>query len=168
MNYLGMLYYHGQGVILQPELGFDQFILAATCGDADACNNAGLCLERGIGAEKNLLEAMKYYRVGSERGSSSAMYNLGFLLAKRAIDMYALAYTSSYQANEKNKLTLRAFQERGIIPVDERGSSTLMNESEIVMQHGISWLRASMERGVVDAAYQLGYIMEQVLKHAPR
>ena len=65
LNNLGLMYFHGKGVIKQPEIAYQKFIQASQWGDADACNNAGICLEQGIGIEKSIHDALRYYHLGA-------------------------------------------------------------------------------------------------------
>ena len=50
----------------------------ADAGNADAAFDWAWCLEKGIGTEENIEEAVKYYRQAAEYGDSLAMQNLGF------------------------------------------------------------------------------------------
>ena len=195
INHMGLLYYHGDGVIRQPELSFEYFVTAANSGDQDACNNAAVCLERGVGTEKNLLEAMYYYHLSARKGSANAMYSLGFLFIKRAIGMYSLVSANdsrltnrlgagliandfTIQSKDKNRMILRSFIESGIIDNSiiktiSSTSNTRTNQQEIfyevdvIMSNGLYWMRRAVEGGIYDAAFQLGQIYEQGLGGLP-
>lgn len=52
-------------MIKQPELAYQYFVQAMHSGDADACYNAGMCLELGVGCDKNVLESLVYYHLGA-------------------------------------------------------------------------------------------------------
>lgn len=49
------------------ELAYQYFITAVASGDDDACTNAAICLERGVGTEKNVLDAMSMYHLGASK-----------------------------------------------------------------------------------------------------
>ena len=80
-----MLYFHGKGIKQDLERAFSLFITAAKSGDKDANNNAGNCLEQGIGTELRPSLALYYYTKGAEQDSIQAMYSLGFLLIRSSV-----------------------------------------------------------------------------------
>lgn len=51
-------------------------------GDTDAAFDWAWCLEKGIGTEENIEEAVKYYRQAAESGDTIALGNAGALLAQ--------------------------------------------------------------------------------------
>ena len=67
------------------ERAFSLFVSAAKSGDKDANNNAGTCLEQGIGTELRPSAALFYYTKGAEQDSAQAMYSLGYLLIKSSV-----------------------------------------------------------------------------------
>lgn len=58
------------------------FKLAHGHRHAGATFNLGLCYECGVGVEKDLRKAMRYYRDASALGHAKAMYNLGIFYAQ--------------------------------------------------------------------------------------
>ena len=70
---------------LDLERAFSLFVSAAKSGDKDANNNAGTCLEQGIGTELRPSAALFYYTKGAEQDSAQAMYSLGYLLIKSSV-----------------------------------------------------------------------------------
>lgn len=175
-NMLGLLYFHGKGVIQQPETAFRHFITSASFGCADAYCNAGVCFERGIGTEKNINDAMKYYHLGASRGSGQAMYSLGFILSKKSISMHDKILRSSKDGGSgrqksKNAELLRRFMKGGLLPAESLTAdcdpSTDYFEVNIVSKAGAVWLRKASEHGVVDAGFQLGQMYEQGLAGFP-
>ncbi|MEI8248806.1 MAG: tetratricopeptide repeat protein, partial [Lentisphaerota bacterium] len=51
-------------------------------GNADAQYNLGLCLKKGDGVEKNLVEAVKWFRKAAVQGHAQGQLNLGVCLKK--------------------------------------------------------------------------------------
>jgi len=89
-NKLGVLHFQGHGVARDLDKAFELFTLAATAGDKDANNNAGLWIEQhggGAGASGGAAQrALVFYERGAALGSAQAMYSLGYLKLRRAID----------------------------------------------------------------------------------
>lgn len=46
------------------------------CGNIDAVFNLAMCYYRGIGTEKNVQEALKWFKNAAEQGDDQAMYNI--------------------------------------------------------------------------------------------
>jgi len=57
---------------------FQELIKQAEQGDAIAQANLGYYFHIGEGVEKNLEEAVKWYRKGAEQGNSDGEFNLGY------------------------------------------------------------------------------------------
>lgn len=85
MNRLGLLYFHGKGTVQNLERSFSLFLSAARAGDRDANNNAGSCLEQGLGTEMRPAAALVYYLKGAEMDSPQAMFSLGYLLIRSSV-----------------------------------------------------------------------------------
>lgn len=60
-------------------LAYAEFLAAANEGHLDSQFNVALMHENGIGVEKDLKEALAWYRKASLKGSSAAQFNLGVL-----------------------------------------------------------------------------------------
>jgi TPR repeat protein len=56
---------------------FEDTKVKAEQGDANAQSNLGFCYESGRGVEKNVAEAVKWYRKAAEQTNAYAQYNLG-------------------------------------------------------------------------------------------
>ena len=54
---------------------------AADKGDADAQKNLGVMYKSGTGVEKDLVEAVKWFRKAADRGNVSAQFALGLMYA---------------------------------------------------------------------------------------
>ena len=85
MNRLGLLYFNGKGTVQNLERSFSLFLSAARAGDRDANNNAGSCLEQGLGTEMRPAAALVYYQRGAEMDSPQAMFSLGYLLIRSSV-----------------------------------------------------------------------------------
>eukprot|EP00808_Paulinella_micropora_P025532 g2553.t1 len=59
------------------ERGAHYYLLAAEQGHVLAQNRLGMCHEAGTGIERNLQEAVGWFRKAAEQGDASAQYNLG-------------------------------------------------------------------------------------------
>ena len=86
-------------------IAYEMFILAAKGGCVDACHNAGFCLEKGIGTEININEAIKYYEKGAKWGSAKAMTGLGYLLLQRGIKLVRYARIDSRTSSRVGNLS---------------------------------------------------------------
>jgi len=146
---------------------FSLFSMAAKNGQPDAYNGLGLCYEAGVGTESNLSLAIVNYRLGAKLGSSQAMYNLGYLLVKNAIEVL------DDRKDKEGKLQQRGQRQpspsRSHMPsspvrkADFELFSELGIRVEDALSEGIHWLRAASENRVADAAFQLGRLYEQSL-----
>ena len=61
MNCLACLYYYGFGVEESDDEAFRLWKAAAEAGEGGALENLAFCYETGVGTEKNLEEAEKWY-----------------------------------------------------------------------------------------------------------
>lgn len=78
-------------------------------GNAEAQYSLGVCYRCGDGVEKNVEEAVKWYRKSAEQGYARAQHNLGicYYNADGVIqnNVKALAWVSAAYANGDNKAT---------------------------------------------------------------
>ena len=78
-------------------------------GNAEAQYSLGVCYRCGDGVEKNLEEAIKWYRKAAEQGYAKAQYNLAvcYYNADGVIqnNVKALAWASAAYANGDNEAT---------------------------------------------------------------
>jgi TPR repeat protein len=152
---------------------FSLYSIAAKNGQNEAFNGLGLCYEAGIGIEGNLSFALLHYRLGAKGGSSQAMYNLGYLLIKNAIDVIDNAKLRKKKV-VPSTISTDFFSSSSLLPSspsrDGREEGNVDHELLIdigipvdeALQEGIHWLRAAAENQVSDAAFQLGRLYEQV------
>ena len=76
-KFLSIIFIIFVSVILSFAANIDELKKAAEQGDAQAQYNLGNCYAFGKGVEKNLSEAVKWYRKAAEQGDAQAQYNLG-------------------------------------------------------------------------------------------
>lgn len=67
-NYLGVLFYEGQGVTKDLGEAVKWFRRGARQGNAQACQNLGICCQAGLGVAKDLPKAMELFRQAVEGG----------------------------------------------------------------------------------------------------
>lgn len=147
---------------------FSLYTIASKSGEADAFNGLGLCYEGGIGTDPNLSMSIYNYRLGAEKGSAKAMYNLGYLLVKNAIEVIDTMKKMKFRSSNK-------------IPILDSESSQLdhlvtavtlygdpsgiyeehSSRADIELREGIRYLRSAAECKIDDAFYQLGRLYEQ-------
>lgn len=78
-------------------------------GNAEAQYSLGVCYRCGDGVEKNLEEAIKWYKKAAEQGYAKAQYNLGICYYNGdgviQNNVKALAWVSAAYANGDNEAT---------------------------------------------------------------
>ncbi|MCL7998019.1 peptidoglycan-binding protein [Brucella sp. 21LCYQ03] len=129
---------------------------AAITGDARALFEIGNRYMEGLGVEKNLTEAAKWYEKSAARGFAPALYRLGNLNEKglgmprnltRAIDWYQQAAKDGNASAMHNLAVLFA----------SGASGSPDNVS------AVRWFTEAAERGVKDSQYNLGILAAQGL-----
>lgn len=75
-NYLGDMYYYGQGVPENNEEAFHWYKLSADAGDKFSCNQVGDMYLFGEGTEKNLQLSFQYHKNAADLGSRDSQYRL--------------------------------------------------------------------------------------------
>jgi TPR repeat protein len=161
-----LLFYSKTQFVGTRQKAFSLFSMAARNGSPEAFNGLGLCYESGIGVEMNLISAIVAYRQGAKLGNSQAMYNLGYLLVKNAIEIM-----DENSAKNKTKKTTRLSNK--VINNDLGAEEEEIDEIELfselgirvedALKEGIHWLRAAAENQIPDAAFQLGRLYEQAI-----
>ncbi|KAG0227391.1 hypothetical protein BGW42_002981 [Actinomortierella wolfii] len=97
---LGMSFMKGWGVAKDKTIGFNYFKIAADLGDADSQNEVALCYQDGIGTEKDMFQAAKYYRLAAKQGAGQ-MGNQW--IWKPKYDQYCNAEAAAAQSVEQRK-----------------------------------------------------------------
>lgn len=76
-KFIALIFITFLSVISSFAANIDELKKAAEQGDAKAQFNLGGCYAFGNGVEKNLCEAVKWYRKAAEQGHAKAQFNLG-------------------------------------------------------------------------------------------
>ncbi|KAF9974634.1 hypothetical protein BGZ73_001897 [Actinomortierella ambigua] len=97
---LGMSFMKGWGVTKDKTIGFNYFKIAADLGDADSQNEVALCYQDGIGTDKDMFQAAKYYRLAAKQGAGQ-IGNQWIWKAK--YDQYCNAEAAAAQSVEKRQ-----------------------------------------------------------------
>ena len=76
-KFIALIFITFLSVISSFAANIDELKKAAEQGDAQAQYNLGVCYANGNGVEKNLSEAVKWWRKAAEQGFAQAQFNLG-------------------------------------------------------------------------------------------
>ena len=148
-KFLSIIFIIFVSVILSFAANIDELKKAAEQGDAQAQHNLGLCYANGIGVEKNLSEAVKWYRKAAEQGDAQAQFNLGVCYANgdgveknptEAVKWWRKAAEQGVAQAQYNLGICYAF-----------GKGVEKNPTEAV-----KWWRKAAEQGDAQAQYNLG------------
>ena len=148
-KFLSIIFIIFVSVILSFAANIDELKKAAEQGDAQAQCNLGLCYAFGYGVEKNLSEAVKWWRKAAEQGYAQAQCNLGISYANgdgveknptEAVKWYRKAAEQGYAPAQCNLGVFYAF-----------GNGIEKNLSEAV-----KLLRKAAEQGYAQAQFNLG------------
>ena len=166
MNQLGLLYFYGHESVVPKdrERAYALFVDAARGGSSSACCNMGICLEMGAGVSLNIPSAIAAYGAGARLGSTRAMYNLGYLLVRGALDASALAKGGGGHLNMMTETAsgLRFSRDDQQSYRSLWAQQVMEQDSVQSLAEGIRWLRAAADGGVGEAGYQLGRLYEKV------
>jgi TPR repeat protein len=165
--HLGNLYSKGK-IYGNKADAFNYLQKAAIAGQTDAYNGLGMCYEKGMGVAANSVLALENYRISAKHGSKIGMYNLGYLLVQNAIvmrsDLHRLrppAFPASAVAADTPKHLLSV----EMVTQEDEEYYLQRELLESTLREGIHWLRAASENRMMDAAFQLGRLYEQVKLH---
>jgi TPR repeat protein len=96
LNSLGNIYYKGDHLKQNLSLARECYQLAAKLGNADAMHNCGMCFEFGKGVDKNLDQAMIFYKRASEKYHPEGITNQAILLIKTNTENEKNLYKKAY------------------------------------------------------------------------
>ena len=127
---------------------FESNLKAAEAGDISAQSNLGFMYAKGIGVEKNIDEAIKWYRKAAENGHLNSQFNLGVIYAKgRGVDQnYHEAFKWYKMAAEQNDKTALVT----VAMMLAKGIGTEKNEKDAV-----NWYYRAATQGHINAQYTL-------------
>ncbi len=78
-NFLGQMYYNGEGVSQNYSEAFKWYKLSAEQGESDSQFELAWMYDKGEGVPQNYKQAVKWYRLVAEGGNSAAQNNLGVM-----------------------------------------------------------------------------------------
>jgi hypothetical protein len=174
--HLGQLFLQGNGsMMVNRHKAFSLFAMAAKNGQMEAWNGMGLCYESGVGIDQNVSLAVNYYRKGALMGHVQAMYNLGYVLVKNAIEILENMKKVKIIATHVHHIRYgdggEEILEEELSPEQSEVYLDMGKKTERALEEGIHWLRAAAENKISDASFQLGRLYEQAIgvpldKHA--
>ncbi len=140
------------GISAPKDLGNAAFLAAINSGDGDALFEAGRRYTDGDGVERSLEEAVKWYRLGADRGHVPSQYRLGNFYEKGhglAADQVVASEWYSRAAAKGNALAmhnLAVLNAMGVI------------NGEPDMTTAIGWFEKAANMGVKDSQVNLGIL----------
>ena len=165
---------------------------AARDGVVEAYNGLGTCYEYGVGVTTNLALAQGNYRKAAQQGNKPAMYNLGYLLIKKGIEVRSKIQQIQpqmrpewlAQCKQNRRSTIGGISSAPDGSMKGAGAcaggspqsqqyyraqspeealyADLQVEADELAEEGVHWLRCASENRMKDAAFQLGRLYEQV------
>ena len=148
-KFLSIIFIIFVSVILSFAANIDELKKAAEQGDAQAQCNLGVCYHFGNGVEKNLSEAVKWWRKAAEQGDAQAQYNLGVCYAlgdgveKNPTEAVKWCRKAAEQGNAQAQYNLGFCYDFG-------------NGVEKNLSEAVKWYRKAAEQGLASAQYNLG------------
>eukprot|EP01040_Poterioochromonas_malhamensis_P008676 gene8676-9388_t len=123
-------------------------------GNAPAHCQLGLCYERGIGVEIDLQQAIRLYRLGSDKADAAALYHL------------AHCYYTGLGIDKNEKIAVEFYlksAERGYSPAQNNLGYCYFAGTGVNQDYGeaFKWYKISAEHGYAQAQFNLGYCYEQ-------
>ncbi|MFT4560670.1 MAG: TPR repeat protein [Gammaproteobacteria bacterium] len=158
--HLGYLYFRGEGVEKDIDVGIGWYRRAAVLGNRDAQYNLGVAHAFGEGVEQSDVEAVHWYRRAAEQGSPVAQFSLGMSYAlgegvtrddEQSLKWYRAAAENGYAAAQYN------------LGYGYRTGNGTEQDDELALQ----WFLAAANNGHASAQYSLGY-MYRSGRGAPR
>lgn len=158
------LLYKRQG-ILQPKMGYRYLEKAALKGDPRAVFNMGICLEQGLGTQKNCRLAAECFRRAGEKGIIQAQFNWALVIrdgidADKSLFLDPIVADSLYASELLLKLSNRQFvpamREYGLLNSQTKlGQTMLENAAQKGDEHAMMWIAdfLMIQRQSMDRAY---------------
>jgi len=79
---LGLAYYQGKGVAIDPQQALNWFSLASDQGNAIAIYHLGIIYDQGKGVSIDYAKAAAYYEIAANMGLAQAQFQIGLMYAK--------------------------------------------------------------------------------------
>lgn len=149
-SYMGWLYEHGEGFILDYEEALKWYKKAAEQGDIKSQNKLGYFYSRGNGVKQDYIQSAFWYRKAAEQGSAEAQYvlaqyyKLGTGVKQDATQAVYWYKESAEQGNELAQYALGVCYEVGTGVEQDRSQA-------------FYWYSKAAERGHTYAQMELGY-----------
>ena len=148
-NYLGLMYYVGQGVTTNYDEAAKWSRLAAEQGDMEAQYSLGVMYYQGQGVTTNYDEATKWIRLAAEQGYAAAQKDLGYmyehgLRVPKDYDEAAKWYRLAAEQGDA-----AAQYSLGVMYKNGQGVTTNYDEAA-------KWYRLAAEQGFANAQSNLG------------
>ena len=135
---------------------------AAERGDAKAQYKLGRCYAKGLGVDKNWVEAVKWYRMAAEQGDAKAQYKLGRCYALGVgVDKYDMVEAAKWYRMAAEQGDANAQYALGRSYYKGTGVSMNIEESERWFIRAEKRLRVQAEQGDEDAQRNLGECYEE-------
>lgn len=172
---LANLFLQEKSLVVHRHKAFSLFNIAAKNGQGEAYNGLGLCYESGIGCDTNLSESIRSFRKGAEQHQHvDAMYNLGYVLVKNAIEVLdnmkrvkgaaKLKGGSRYIPSDVDESESQVEDQGEESPPEALAIYIDMGlRTDRALEEGVRWLRAAAEHRKADASFQLGRLYEQAI-----
>ena len=153
-NWLGDMYYDGDGVQEDYSEAVKWYKEAAIQGSAEAQNSLGFMYQQGQGVSQDYSKAVTWYRKAAKQGLDVAQCNLG--------EMYRDGLGVKQNFAEALKLFRKAAEQGYSDAQNNLGdmycSGQGVNEN---YDEAFEWYKKSAEQGNADAQYNLGEMYEQ-------
>jgi TPR repeat protein len=161
MTELGDLHISGKlGVAKSPELAAELYGKAARLWHPPAQLKFAMLLWNGQGIEKDVLAAIKYFKLAADSGLSGAQYGLGVALwsgqgvAQDVSEAVRLLRLAAEQGHLQAQLNM------GMALMSEEEVPTNTNKNSVhPWEEGVRWLQAAAAQGATDAKVQLAVAM---------
>eukprot|EP01041_Mallomonas_annulata_P007893 gene7893-16156_t len=178
MNHIALLHFNGNttasasssSAVIVPKdhrRAFELFSLASLGGCISATYNEGVCLEEGYGVLPDQNRAIKAYGKAARLGNVRSMYNLGYLLVRRALENAPPVPPNGTSATPSNTSVPWLDVEHNRVykkncSGDGVGVGVCDKSLDVTgdLREGIRWLRSAADGGVPEAGYQLGRLYE--------
>jgi TPR repeat protein len=133
------------------EPSFDDLLAKAEAGDSDSQYSLGLAHQEGRGTEKDLGQAIAWYKRAAVQGEVNALYSLGYMAhhkigMEQDFDKAAAWYRAAGDAGHpKAMFELARFYTRGL-------------SVERSFQEAAEWIEKAANQGMFEAQWRMGQI----------
>lgn len=129
------------GLLQATEPDMDTLRSQAAAGDVTAQLNLGAAYDHGLGVERNIEQALRWYQKAAEQGLAEAQFNLAHLLVEAEINPTAAA---EWMAKAATQGMLDAQFLMGVIFAEGLGVEQNLQQAE-------KWLDKAIDQGHAEA-----------------